>query len=694
MTLELQPLANPVLWLGLSGLAAALSALLALTWIELVPRGQPLAAFARLAGSGAGLATGLWCVHATLSILHAPSANRHYDVRLEAAFWLGCALFATAALQRLDSQRRRLGLAAAAALGAAACLLHLALAGAQSSPHAGWQQYRLSSGAVVGTAVIACAFVLMRSACRDHHATWAVRRWTTVIAWVGMLLFGFAVASSALPAPEAVTTAPRPVAITAFGALATTAFLALLTTLMRLQLRTTWAKLHLVRRRGEDAAIDPLTRLANRHRFESLLAEEAAAADRSGGSFALLIVGLDGCKVINRSYGYLQGDAAIRELAQRLRARLRPHTLARLAGDQFLVLLPGPADAAAAAALAADLLAAVRRPFDVDGRDLPLTASIGIALYPEHGGAGTLIAHAEAAMSLAKGAGGASHAFFDAHLIDQGRMRSELLRELRVALAEGQLGLFYQPKIDATSGSVTGVEALVRWHHPVRGLISPGVFVPLAERYGLIDEMGRWIIDEVCRQIRSWRADGLNMRVSVNLSARQLRHPELVRWITAALERHRVEPEMLTCEITESLAMEEAAVTLQALDRLDRIGIPLSIDDFGTGHSSLSYLRQLPARELKIDRSFVMDLESSEEARKVASAVINLAKALELKVVAEGVETPGQNEILRRLGCDELQGFLFARPMSARSLARWAAACAGPGLPEAAPLPFQATQGL
>ena len=253
-----------------------------------------------------------------------------------------------------------------------------------------------------------------------------------------------------------------------------------------------------------------------------------------------------------------------------------------------------------------------------------------------------------------------------------------LSRDLRVALAKKQLELYYQPKIHAPSGEVTGAEALLRWHHPKRGMVSPGVFIPIAERYGLIGALGNWVIDEACRQARTWRDQGLRMRVAINLSVHQLRHPDLPERIADALKRHQINPMLLTCEITESVAMEDAQATSKIFEKLAAVGVHISIDDFGTGYSSLSYLRKLPAKELKIDRSFVLDLETSADARAVVDAVVKLGQALGLKVVAEGVETEAQNQILRSLGCDELQGYLFAKPMSAKALAVWAMNDVGP----------------
>ena len=272
----------------------------------------------------------------------------------------------------------------------------------------------------------------------------------------------------------------------------------------------------------------------------------------------------------------------------------------------------------------------------------------------------------------------ATFTFFEPRMLGDAREQVELLRDLRQAAARNQFELYYQPKIHAPSGEITGAEALLRWHHPQRGMVSPAVFIPIAERHGLIGTLGQWVIDEACRQARAWRDQGLRMRVAINLSVHQLRQPDLAERIAAALKSQQVNPQLLTCEITESVAMEDGEGTMKIFEKLAAVGVNISIDDFGTGYSSLAYLRKLPAGELKIDRSFVLDLETSGDARAVVDAVVKLAQALGLKVVAEGVETEAQNQILRSLGCDELQGYLFAKPMSAKALALWAMNDVGP----------------
>ena len=427
-----------------------------------------------------------------------------------------------------------------------------------------------------------------------------------------------------------------------------------------------------------DENLDRLTGLPLLQDFEGQLASAVRQADARREQLALLYIGIDGFKAVNRDFGHSGGDALLQAAAARLRTLGKPGLLARVAGDEFVMLLTNDPQQRDASAVCSGVIAAMGVHFKLAGRDAAVSCSIGIAMYPEHGALSTMLAHAQAAMGAAQSSGGASHAFFESRMLSGAREEKELLRDLRLALERNELELYYQPKIHAPTGEITGAEALLRWHHPTRGMISPVLFIPLAERYGLITALGRWVIDQACRQARAWRDAGLRMRVAINLSVHQLRQPDLAEHISSVLARYQINPDLLTCEITESSAMDDIDASVRVLGQLDKTGVHLSIDDFGTGHSSLSYLRKLPADELKIDRSFVLDLETSEDARKVASAVINLAKSLDLKVVAEGVETEGQNKILRDFGCDQLQGFLFAKPMSAKALTLWAMEDVGP----------------
>ncbi|HEY9064312.1 MAG TPA: EAL domain-containing protein [Burkholderiaceae bacterium] len=431
----------------------------------------------------------------------------------------------------------------------------------------------------------------------------------------------------------------------------------------------------------KQASIDSLTGLPNRMLLEDRLQHairrgertDSRLAERGLARLALLFIDLDGFKPVNDSLGHAAGDAVLKEVAQRLRTVARDSdTIARVGGDEFALLMEDVGSVADGVSLARRLLQALARPIAIADRQVEISGSIGIVIYPDQGHRDKLIANADAAMYAAKRAGGNTYAVFESHM-DAGALdQLGLQHDLRHAIELGQLQLYYQPKVDSRINRIRGVEALLRWNHPERGMVSPALFIPLAERFGLIGSIGRWVIDEACRQIAEWADDGVRMRVAINLSVHQLREEDLVQRIEAAMRRHAIDPSQLLCEITESVAMEDIKATQRAFEGLARIGVYLSIDDFGTGYSSLSYLRQLPARQLKIDRSFVHDLATSSDARAVVDAVVRLAHALGLKVVAEGVETAEQRDILTALSCDELQGYYFARPMPAGALLAWA----------------------
>jgi diguanylate cyclase (GGDEF)-like protein len=425
---------------------------------------------------------------------------------------------------------------------------------------------------------------------------------------------------------------------------------------------------------------DPLTGLMARAEFDAALEPLIAEADRLQQGLAVLYVGLDNFRGINEAYGLRVGDGLLVEVARRLAAFASQHRpLARVAGDEFALVHVG--DGAAAVQRAADLLQALAEPFMVEEMPLQVSASVGIALYPDHGSRPRLVPHAALAMRSVKLGGGSAQALYDPAMGVNMREQADLLQDLRHAVARHELQLYFQPKVDAQTLQITAAEALLRWNHPKRGMVSPALFVPLAERHGLIVEIGLWVIEEACRQAAQWREAGLRMRIAVNISGHQLRRDDLVDQIKASLDRHQIPPGRLTCEITETVAMEDTAGTRQAFERLGQAGFHVSIDDFGTGHSSLATLRRLPAKELKIDRSFVSDLSTGgEEARSIVRAIVQMAHSLQLHVVAEGVETEAQRDELVRLGCDELQGYLFAKPMTAVSLALWAAG-EGPAAP-------------
>ena len=443
------------------------------------------------------------------------------------------------------------------------------------------------------------------------------------------------------------------------------------------------------------ALLDPLTGLPNRVLFEERLMHAASACDceeerivgQNSKRLAVLFVDLDGFKPVNDSFGHAAGDLVLKEAASRLRSIARNRdTVARLGGDEFVLLMEDVRNVTDSTQFANRLVKALAQPFDINGQQVEISGSVGIVVYPDQGRRDKLMAYADAAMYAVKRSGGAGYALFEPQMEDSALDQLNLQKDLRHAVELGQLELYYQPKVDGRNGEIKGMEALLRWNHPERGIISPEVFVPIAERFGLINGLGNWVINEVCRQMQAWSGEGVRMSVAINLSVHQLRQDDLISSISQALERHQVDASQLMCELTESVAMKDNEATQRFFKGLTDIGVRLSIDDFGTGYSSLSYLRQLTAKQLKIDRSFITDIESSGDARAIVKAVINLAHALNLSVVAEGVETEGQRKMLQDFGCDELQGFYFSRPMREDKMIAWISKQKSAGMNDHSPM--------
>jgi diguanylate cyclase (GGDEF)-like protein len=388
-------------------------------------------------------------------------------------------------------------------------------------------------------------------------------------------------------------------------------------------------------------------------------------ADREKRRFTLMFLDLDGFKAVNDAYGHSVGDLLLIEAAKRIGQRVRMQDMiARVGGDEF-VFLGSVGDPADAATVAEQMLTIIREPFQVAGHELHMSVSIGIAMYPGNGAnLRELMTNADAAMYHAKSLGRDSFCFFEASMNAHVQAHLELTQDLRRAIDRQELILYYQPKIEAPNGPVIGAEALVRWQHPTRGLIQPDEFIPLAEKTGLIVPIGEWVLDEACRQMREWHDAGRhNWTMAVNLSPVQFGHPGMIQMVQTTLERHTLIPRCLTLEITESTAMRDADASVVILQQLHEMGVRIAIDDFGTGYSSLLYLKRLPASELKIDRGFVNNLAHDSEDRAIVSAIVALGQTLDLKIVAEGVETAAQQEFLTDMGCDSLQGFLFGKPM-------------------------------
>jgi len=410
---------------------------------------------------------------------------------------------------------------------------------------------------------------------------------------------------------------------------------------------------------------DPLTRLPNRRLLQQRIEQSLAEAEQRGSRFAVMFMDLDGFKQVNDAYGHQTGDALLVAVADRTRKLLRPaDMLARLGGDEFVLVVPIENDEDVAT-LASRIIQTVGREPLLPRHDLQVTASVGIAICPDHAASERqLMAFADAAMYQAKEAGRNAYVLFAEWMNDSAEQQFQLLADLRRAIGTEQLFLHYQPKTRVAGQSVSGAEALIRWRHPQQGLIPPDRFIRLAERSGVINEIGRWALDEACRQLRVWHDAGHDgWTVSVNLAPIQFASPNLLQEVREALQTHRIEPRRLILEITENTVMRDTEASLTLLLAMAALGVGISIDDFGTGYSSLLYLKRLPATEIKIDHAFVRDLENSSEDVVIVSAIVALGHALDMDIVAEGVETAGQRAYLERLGCDYLQGYLLGRPV-------------------------------
>jgi diguanylate cyclase (GGDEF)-like protein/PAS domain S-box-containing protein len=415
------------------------------------------------------------------------------------------------------------------------------------------------------------------------------------------------------------------------------------------------------------AYYDDLTGLPNRTLLQDRLAKALAGARRHKQKIALLFLDLDRFKDINDSLGHSVGDLLLKGLAERLKRWAREQdTVARLSGDEFVLMLTHVKDVPDVAVAAERLMDVITAEFVVQGHTLSVSCSVGISIFPEHGmDAETLIKNADAAMYCAKDNGRNSFRFFTADMNAQVVERLTLERSLRLALDKRELFLVYQPQVDIASGRISGLEALLRWQHPELGLVPPDKFIRVAENSGLILPIGEWVLRTACAQARKWQEEGLPaVTMAVNVSAVQFRQEDFCDLIKRVLHETGLAPQYLELELTESLLLANAELTLSVVHELRDMGVTLAIDDFGTGYSSFSYLKQFRVNKLKIDRSFIRDIALNPDDAAITTAIISMAKSLHLKVIAEGVEDEAQMSFLRAHQCDEIQGYYFSKPLA------------------------------
>ena len=626
---------------------------------------------------------GVWSMHFVgMLAFHLP-IPLGYDIGLTVCSMLAAVASSAFALwvgsrSQLPLLRLVLG---AALMGAGIVLMHyIGMAALQMQPgiqyHLGWFTLSVVVAVAASGAALWISFHLRREGRRKYFLR-ALAAVVMGLAIVGMHYMGMAAAQ--FPADSwcgAVRDGGVPAQwLAILVVVATVAIMgtALIISVLDGQMRARTHHLaHSLDRANEElvqaALHDPLTRLPNRILLQDRIEQAIEKAKRKQEQFAVMFLDLDGFKGVNDAYGHQAGDALLVDVATRIRSLLRSQdTLSRMGGDEF-VLIISAADPGSAAMVAQRIIETVgATALSAEGVDLHVTASVGIALYPSDGdNERELMAHADAAMYHTKNNGRNGYTFFAPSMNISAHQQLKLLNELRRAIERNELVLHYQPKSAAPDYRMVGAEALVRWQHPELGLLLPGDFIHAAERSGLILPIGDWVLDEACRQVRVWQDAGQQIQnVAINLSPLQFSSPSLVDTVAQALQRHGVQPSCLTLEITETTAMRDAGASLGILEELTRMGVKISIDDFGTGYSSLLYLRRLPASELKIDRAFVRELESNAEDAAIVASIITLGRALNLRVVAEGVETAGQRFHLRRLGCELYQGYLMGEPVQA-----------------------------
>jgi diguanylate cyclase (GGDEF)-like protein len=674
---------NPLLVL-LSLFVAILASYTALDMAGRVVTAHGRAALWWLIGGASAMGLGIWSMHFVGMLALNLPIPVGYDVGItltSLAIGIGASMFALWLVSRRELPWPRLA-GGALLMGAGVAGMHYTgMAALRMSPGIQYDPARFGLSVVIAVLASGVALWIAFRLRRQSRRVRALRAGSAVVmgvAIVGMHYTGMSAASfpfgSVCGAAHTGASAEWLALVIIIVTLAVLAIALIISVLdLRMEARTALLANSLAAANKELAYLalhDNLTKLSNRVLLEDRLTQAIRTAEREKRRFALMFMDLDGFKAVNDVYGHHVGDLLLIDVAQRIGARVRQQdTVARVGGDEFVVLayVDDPEDAGT---LADALLEVVREPFMAGGHELRVSTSIGIAIYPGDGGnQHDLLTNADAAMYHAKGLGRNAYSFFEPSMNADVHQQLQLVQDLRRAVERNELVLHYQPKFNAPNGPIMGVEALVRWQHPQRGLVPADEFIPLAEKTGLIVPLGAWVLDEACRQMAQWHREGRTAwTVAVNLSALQFGHAALIDTVRDTLARHALDPRSLTLEITESTAMRDVDASLQILQQLDAMGVRISIDDFGTGYSSLLYLKRLPASELKIDRGFVRDLAHDTEDAAIVSAIVALGQTLNLRIVAEGVETAEQQAFLTRLGCHSLQGYLLGRPMTAESL--------------------------
>jgi len=654
-----------------------------------------------LLGGAFSMGTGIWSMHFIGMLAFSLPVPMGYDVPVTLLSMVIAIVVSGFALYTVSQEKLALRnlLIGGVLMGLGIAAMHYTgMAAMQTSPPIQYDPLLFIASIVIAIvaslAALAIAFALRTDSV-----------WMIYAKYVAALIMGIAITGMHYTAMAAANFAPDTICLTGpvvdnswmAGTIAAVTFLILSTTRVlsaydaRMASRTAHmaAKLQSVNAELKHMVLhDALTQLPNRLLVEDRIGQAIGACRRSGGRCAVMFVDLDRFKAVNDSLGHFVGDELLRSVAERLRTAVRADdTVARLGGDEFVVLLRHVAHADDTFLVARKIIESLNTPIRVQAHELLVTPSVGITLYPDHGiTAQNLINNADAAMYFVKKSGRNAFRLFEPQMSTFFPDRLALEADLRKAFDRREFELHYQPKVDVHSGETTGMEALVRWRHPQRGLVGPSEFVPLAEETGLIIPLGNWVLREACRQNKAWQDRGLPpLRTAVNISAAQLRHDDLADGVALALRETGMEARYLELEITETAVMQNAQAALMTLDRLSHMGIHLAIDDFGTGYSSLSYLKRFPINTLKIDASFIRDISSDRNDALIVQAIIAMAHSMQLEVVAEGVEDKTQLGFLQSLGSDQYQGFLHSKPLAPAEFERFLESWVNPqGAPDPA----------
>ncbi|MEO8418001.1 MAG: EAL domain-containing protein [Methylophilaceae bacterium] len=668
----------------LSLLVAFIASLAAFILSAKVHRSEPRAAELWLLSGALAMGSGIWCMHFVGMLAFSLPIPLGYAFDYSALSWLIAVATSWLALKITQQPElsRHLLITGGLFMGTGISGMHYTgMHAMHMSPPITYSQTLLSLSILIAVAAsIVALLILFRLRTQDIKQAWMSKILAAAVMSVAITGMHYTAMAAAEFSPDSVcgaaaTARPELLAVTIALGVVGLLLATIIVSALDAHLEGRAASLNLSLKDANDelsrmAMIDALTQLPNRRLFQQHLEVAIGRTMRMGNSLAVAFIDLDGFKLVNDVLGHHVGDEVLLAVAKRLNTAVRGGDIvARMGGDEFVALLEDIKSDQDIVPIVDRIIHSLREVFFIDQHEISISASIGIAVYPRDGDIKHLLVCADAAMYRAKSDGKNQFRFYDADIELASDQLLEMQHGIRQALSRDELKLYFQPKIDSKTCAVVGVEALLRWKHPIKGRIAPTTFIPAAERFGMINQIGDWVIEESCRALYRLRAQGITLKIAINLSPQQFRNPCLVTDILQVLQRFDLPLSSIMFEITESSALDSLDQINAILTDFKHAGIEIGLNGFGTGNSSLTYLQRIKINELKLDRSFIATISSDKQTRAIVDAVIQLAHALKLRVVAAGVETEDQRKVLTELGCDQLQGFLFARPVPEENLA-------------------------